>query len=395
MLEVLTRRLQELRHEGAEAIARLPTEDLLQAWRLAVEELADPASVLRRELQTHLRGAHRLSPEGLQAALACVARGAGETVARRLFDLPDAPAGGLDAIVLAGNIPGLFTQPLLRSLAARRAVLVKPASSGTQLATRFVERLRQHLPALEAATVVWPWRGGEGAIEDAAFAAADRVIAYGGEPAMRALAARAGGKLIAHGPKTSLALALPGAGPELWAPRLARDVALFDQRGCLSVAALYVHERPGEWAIALAGALRALATEWPPGPAGLPELSAVRLARDEALLRGLEVHAAQQIASGAVLVEKELGFAPSPGLRTVRIYEYRDLEEIARHLTVWRGRLQGLAICGEFERDAIARFESHLGVSRVAAAGELQEAPATWDDGAAWPAAPRLVLQRP
>jgi hypothetical protein len=384
MREGFAQRVDSLRLAGASAIEKLAAEDLLRAWRFAVGQLGDRRSGLRRELEAYLLGAHRLSPAGLQAGLACVSRGVDETAARRLLEEPTAPPGGLDAIVLAGNVPGLFAQPLLRSLAARRPVMLKPAANETRLAARFVAELTRRVPALAAAIEVTFWRGGDGAFEDIVFAAADRVIAYGDEPAMRALGSRTGSKLVAHGPKTSLALAQAGAEPELWAPRLARDVALFDQRGCLSVAALYVGERRSAWASALYRALEALAIEWPPGAAGLAELSAVRLAREDALLRGLELHAGEPLASGSVLVEEELGFAPSPGLRTVRIYETRDPEEIGRQLTAWRGRLQGLAICGETNTDAVIRLGQQLGVSRVAPAGELQEAPATWDDGAPW-----------
>ncbi|HYN21076.1 MAG TPA: acyl-CoA reductase, partial [Thermoanaerobaculia bacterium] len=164
---------------------------------------------------------------------------------------------------------------------------------------------------------------------------------------------------------------------------LARDIALFDQRGCLSVAAVYTSADPEKLATRLAEDLAELARWWPPGPAGPELLAAVQQARLEAEMRGLWI-ADLPILAGTVVVEPEPAFRPSPGLRTVRVHPLPDLELLPELLSPWRGKLQGVALAGE-DAWRLAPALAELGISRCAAPGNLQSPDVSWHNGGIHP----------
>ena len=201
------------------------------------------------------------------------------------------------------------------------------------------------------------------------------------------IARRAPGKVVDYGPKTSLAVVAPGRGAAVAtvALGLAREVALFDQRGCLSVAAVYLAgglAAAARLAARLEAELAELAVAWPPGPPGAaaaPALAAVQQARLAAELRGLW-RPTLPPGLGTVLVEPEPAFRPSPGLRTVRIHPLPDLDLVPEILAPWSGRLQGAALAGAAAWRLAPRLAA-LGVSRTAAPGWLQSPDASWHNG--------------
>jgi hypothetical protein len=247
----------------------------------------------------------------------------------------------------------------------------------------FVTDLVRRLPELSSVVACRRWRGGDRAIEAPLFAAADRVIAYGGATTMASLATRIGARLIRHGPKTSLAL-VAGPPSRAVADGLARDVALFDQRGCLSVGVVMAPaDSIDEWAVVLHAALVRAAATLPPGQPSAGEALAAHQARAEAAMRGARVLALDRLADGAVLVERDAIAHPTPVLRTVQLVPFENPNGLISRLAPSRGRWQGLALAGVDPTlaDALDALVQATGVSRVAPIGELQDADASWDDG--------------
>jgi len=170
-------------------------------------------------------------------------------------------------------------------------------------------------------------------------------------------------------------------------PWQARDVALFDQRGCLSVHAVLVQDSRNDGDAArhlaevLAAELEMSAEALPPGPADAARSAAVRAVRDEADMAGLWT-APLARRRGTVLVDfRNPARLDSPGLRTVRVVPVASFEGLQTQLEPWRGRIQGVSVAGRIAESTLD-FLRHLGVSRFAAAGELQATDAaTWHNG--------------
>lgn len=282
-------------------------------------------------------------------------------------------------VVLASNLPGLAVQPLLPALALRRPVLLKSPSAEPLFAPAFLEALVRREPRLGGALDAVTWRGGDVLLEAPVLAAAGVVLAYGDAPALADLERRAPGKVIGYGPKTSLAVVGKGIDPAEVAEGLARDIALFDQRGCLSIVAVYTAEDAEALAARLEEALADRARAWPPGPADPTALAGVQQIRLEAEMRGLR-SSRLQVSAGTVLVDPDPTFRPTPGLRTVRIHPLPDLERFPALLAPWYGRLQGAALAGQDAWNLVPRLED-LGISRCAAPGDLQSPDARWHNG--------------
>ncbi len=377
-------------------LKRLAEERLIAAWSETVEAFLDPRSPERQNLDAHLLGSCRLSPEGLSAGLAAVLGGVRESAFRSLLAAAASrgPSSGFVLAILAGNLPGLAVQPLAAAVALRRPALLKSPSSEPWFAKAFVEALGQREPAFLKAYSAASWTGGDRSIEGPLFARAGRILAYGDRATLLDLARRAPGKLFGYGPKTSLAvvgaLGTPGVpgvngSPTLAevAAGLARDIALFDQRGCLSVGAVFTTLPPEELADALSAQLAILARLWPPGPAEPEALGAVQQLRLDAQMRGLDARFSK-LSEGTVIIEPEPRFIPSPGLRMIRIHPLDDLSRLPAILTPWAGQLQGVALVGA-ETEALQPALAALGVSRFAPPGELQHPDATWHNGGVHP----------
>jgi hypothetical protein len=379
--EALGRVVVALR-EGEAALREIPAEDLLAAWGDTVATFLRTGSLERRALDPPLARLCGLSQDGLRAGLEAVLGGVRkEPAAALLARARPAPAdAGPVLAVLASNLPGLAVQPLLPALLARRPVLLKSPSAEPLFAPAFLAALARREPRLAGALAAATWPGGDVSLEAPVLAGVGTVLAYGEAAALEDLERRAPGKVVGYGPKTSLAIVDGSADLRETAEGLARDVALFDQRGCLSVVAVYTAGDAEELAERLAGELLDLARRWPPGPAATPQVSAaVQHIRFEAEMRGLRQFALS-LREGTVIVDPKLDFRPSPGLRTVRVHPLEDLSRLPWLLTPWRGRLQGAALAGEGAWALEPRL-AELGVSRLAAPGELQSPDATWHNG--------------
>lgn len=376
-----------LARHGPAALALIGHERLLAAWAGGVERFRDPLSVERRDLDVRLAAACGLSRAGVAAGLEAVLWGVRREPARRLLAAAqgDAPAArGLTLVVLAANLPGLAVQPLLRGLARGDAILLKSASAEPWFAPAFVAALTAIEPSLGDCFAALAWPGGDLEIEAPLVQSAYRVEVFGGKDAVESWRRRAGDRLVTYGPRLSVAVVTRDADFAAAAAGLARDIALFDQRGCLSPQAIFVEGNAGRLAAELAAALTELAREIPAGEAAAEELGAVQQVRADAEMRGL-IAPEMAIDDGTVIVETRAALEPSPGRRTVRLYPLASLASLRSVLAPWRGRIQGAALSGELG-DEVRRSLLEIGVTRLAPAGELQRPEADWDGADRGPA---------
>ncbi len=353
-------------------------DQLLAAWNDTLAAFLDPGSPERRQLDSGLLQSTGLSQAGLDHGLRSIGAGLlGEAAAGELARPHRQKEDEFSLVVLPAEPPGLILQSLLPALAARAPVLFKSSRAEPHFAPAFLAALSQQLPRLLDAYAVATWTGGDPEVEAPLHASARLVVAYGGEETVDALQTAASGRIVTFGPKLSLGWVGPGADLGQAARGMALDIATFDQRGCLSVHAVFT-EPPiaDDFSAALASALNELATELPPGRTDPAGRAGVRLAREDADLRGLTCYG-NALDNGTVIRETDLQIIPSPGLRSVRIHPAADVPPLHE----WRRRLQGLAIAGGLP-PAVHEAFLEAGVSRFAPAGALQTTDAAWrNDG--------------
>jgi acyl-CoA reductase-like NAD-dependent aldehyde dehydrogenase len=288
----------------------------------------------------------------------------------------------LVAHVLASNVPALALPAIALACLAGAAVVVKSGRRDALSAPAFVRALADVDPELAATIVTEYWRGGDLAREDALLARADVVVLTGGDEAIAALAGRARGRVIAHGPRVSAAALGRSALDDArgTAKALALDVALHDQRGCLSPHAVYVETggevSPRAFADRLAGELDEIARSLPRGDAGVEERAAARAYAHE--VEWLPGGIVLETAGGTVLYDELTTFRPTPGLRTIRVHPLDDLRLLAEAFPA--GTIECVGLAGVDAAPLAAGLRAK-GASRLCPVGGMQQPPLSWPRG--------------
>jgi hypothetical protein len=381
--------LERLRGAGR-ALRRRPARAALDALARVLEAFRDPAAAPRRALEDRLPAATGFGPgvvrEGLRLALepwtgdallALVERELGGLAA--LDGKGGTCVSGFDATasVLAGALPTPTLLALLAPLALRSPVLAKTASHDRVTAPIFVEALSAVDAELGACAEAVHFAGGDAACAEA-LCEADCVVATGSDETVATIAARVRPprRVVAYGHRISVAAVGPGAAPDV-AERLALDVALWDQLGCLSPLVVYA-AGGADPAEALAAALGAAEARWPRGAAP-PEAEALAAhERAAAEMRGAGTHAG---AGGRWSVVRELDarWRPAPLHRFVRVHPVADAAALLDALRPVGPHLACVALEGFGPAEPALRAAcAAVGASRVCRPGRMQAPPLAW-----------------
>lgn len=297
--------------------------------------------------------------------------------------------------IFSGNVPGVAVTSLIRTLLVKSPALGKTAAGEPILAPLFARALAEVSPVIGSAIAVAHWRGGDVAIEEAAFERAEAVIAYGSARTIESVRARVPGRarFLAHGSRVSFAVVgrealVDGESAEAVARDAALAVATFDQQGCVSPHQIFCEDggavSPAEWAGLLAGAMEALEAELPRGPISAEESSAIQQVRGAAEIadiagKGVRLSASRGSTAWTVLYELDGAFRLSCLNRTVRVMPVATILEVPGLLTGVGDVLQTVGVAGGGDRaDALARALARAGVSRIASLRESSWPPPWW-----------------
>jgi acyl-CoA reductase-like NAD-dependent aldehyde dehydrogenase len=361
----------EAAREASVRLARRPRRQVAAALAAAAARWRDDAS-----LHAELPKLARLSPPVVAAGLAIAAEALDADVMAALVERE--LAGGpparpwLVAHVLASNVPALALPAIALGCLAGAAVLVKSGRADPCSAPAFRRALAAEDPELAETVVTTYWPGGDEERERVALGRAEMVVATGHDTTVATLVRRLGDRVIAHGERSSI-VAIgrdTSADADALAGRIAMDVALHDQRGCLSPHAVYVDGDRRAFADRLAEALDALAVSLPPGPLEVEERAAHRAAVAEAEWAGATVRAG---VGGTVLVAGDRTPLAAPGRRTVWIRPLGSLRDMIPPHAVECVGVAGLQLDVETLRK--------LGVARVCAPGRMQRPRLSWPRG--------------
>lgn len=334
--------------------------------------------------------------------------------------------------VLAGNVPAAAVQSIFCGALAGAGQIIKPAGEDRL----FPELLARSIAAVDRtlgeriAVAYWPGQiapgaEGEGAELNAALAeAADLLIVFGQGPtidAWRGLASRPaagpGGRsepprFIPHGPRTSLELIELPAEESAWpalAERIAFDVAMYDQQGCLSPQQIYLvagRRHATRFADRLGRALSRLARDWPMRLRPLEDRLAVRRAREANRIRRLvdpehgpwlapPLGGKEDCFDWTILAAAGDAMQLGPGLRTVFLSLVGSMRQALAAISPAAGVIQGVAVeSDQFDRWAdVLRTELHI--PYVCRPGWLQRPPFGWPNDNLRPLASLLLSATP
>jgi hypothetical protein len=366
----------------------IPPDRIAAALSLACERWRSRSFEARRETLSLAARASGFSPalldESLDALLKPFHPAAFESLAARLVTRPQ-----LLGFIMPGNVIGAGLHEVCQALIGGGALVLKTSIGEPHFFTGLVRTLREIDPQAGARIAVQNWSRLDTDRTAAMKQACDRVVAFGADESIAALDSGAG--LIAFGSRASGAIVATDCDTIAIADLVARDVALFEQRGCLSAHHVFVEDSHTgvacDFADQLAAALDRFARKFPP-PIGLPlqAAAAVRSARENARWRrlgGRDVAMWEGERLGwTVIYDGAADFRLSPGYRTVYVTPFRNLADLGARLAPAAGRLEAFAIADSSGRlaDARAHLES-IGVSYLAAPGEMQSPPLDWRHG--------------
>jgi hypothetical protein len=296
-------------------------------------------------------------------------------------DAPAAWARGVDrAVVVSSDTTiGVAIVPALFALCAKCDVLVKDRSDA--LVAAFFASLAEEHAAFADAARAQSWTGGVDDAEDALFAGADVVAAFGRDEALRAIRARCGveTRFVAFGHRVSLGRLTAreaATAHDGMLDAIARDALLYDGEGCLSLHALFV-DAGGDtlhaFAARLCAACERVTVEFPAGRADPARAAAVSSYRQLAAFRAAAGRGAVLRAGDATLVVEPPVDEPLPLLPRVLPVYAGDDDALPAFVATQRLPVQALGVAST-DPGGVA-LAVRLGAVRVAPFGTMQDPP--------------------
>jgi len=218
------------------------------------------------------------------------------------------------------------------------------------------------------------------------LAKCDRVVAYGDDATIESLRSRT--NVIGFGSRVSAAVIDASRIGDV-AALLARDVALFEQLGCLSLhQVLVVSPEAGaarEVAVRIAAALERLGESMPPARIPLRDAVEIRGVRERARWRAIagdqvELFEGRGLEWTVVFERRADSFKFSPGFRTVHVTAVRDPREFREFFNGISGKIEAMAVAGD-QSGEMREMIRAMRIPYVCAPGEMQSPSLDWRHG--------------
>ncbi|NWK54355.1 hypothetical protein HW115_01940 [Verrucomicrobiaceae bacterium N1E253] len=280
--------------------------------------------------------------------------------------------------IVSGNSPHGAMQSVLRGLLLGSMNEVKLPSGGLPELKLWVDAFPDELQQLVNLHDELP---------DALWKQADAVIAIGSDTSIEAIHDKLSPwqRFIPHGHKVSMGVVYSDF--KTAAARAARDVSLFNQRGCLSPHAIYVDEtKPGDrqrFASLLAKAMQSFNLNHPPSPLSLSEAGAIRNLRETyrflaANDRDIELHESKASLDWTVISEPSITLKLSCLNRCVYVKPLPQQQEDNIHKLIGDEAAHLSTVAIHPYSDQTATHWANSPASRICPMGESQSPSLFW-----------------
>jgi len=385
-----SRALRESIARLRQSVARLPDpRRVAEALAATFDRWRDSGFPNRRDAIAKIAAASgwstQLLDESIDALLAPFSREVLRLYASRFMPRPR--VGGF---IMPANVPGAGLHELVTALISGAAAMAKTSNREKVFFPAVAETLREIDPLVGSMLEVVRFAREREDLSRLMREECDFIVALGddsslahlsGGPRLFGFGSRVSGSLVSlQGPANFAALARASA----------RDVALFEQQGCLSPHHIFVEASDGaqtrDFANWLADALNLLAAALPPARLSFNTAAAIRRVRERARWQGIGAHRVELLEGAdmawTVVLDPSARFRISPGYRTVTVSPIRDSDDLASKLAGVAGRLEAFALAAPAH--ARAKFLDVLagaGVTYVCDPGKMQSPPLNWPHG--------------
>ena len=337
-----------------------------------------------------------LLDESLDALLKPFSNAALSSLAEEVSRVGRSRRPKLLGFIMAGNVTGAGLHEIAIGLVAGASMLIKTASTEPVFFDQFARTLAELDCEAASRIAVFNWSRTREDLTAAMAANCDRIVAYGDDATIESLRNKAA--VIGFGSRVSGAVVAPGAlvpgRIDAVAEALARDAALFEQLGCLSLHHVFVVSRSAgaarDFAARIATALERLGDTMPHAKIPIRDAAEIIGVRERARWRriageSIELFEGPRLEWTVIFVRKSIVqdlHMVSPGFRTVYVTGVTDEDQVRAGIAAASGRIEAIAVAGDApETRRISPMLSALGVSYVSAPGEMQSPPLLWRHG--------------
>ena len=301
---------------------------------------------------------------------------------------------GLLAHIAAGTLPPPTLTSIVLGLLARSAQFVKCSSRAVFLPRLFAHSLYKADPKIGACLEIAVWPGGTGLLEEALFAEADCLTVTGSDETVAAIRQRlpARVRLLGYGHRVSFAYVtrevLSAFSAKRAAASASRDVAAWNQLGCLSPHVFYVENggtvTPEAFAAMLAEQLAERECAEPRGQLSIEESADIATRRDYYAVRAANLPdtrlwMSEGSTAWTVVYEDEPRFQVSCLNRFIFVKSVENLAQALHGAEMVRGQVSTVGLAADEQQvEPIARELARWGVTRVCPLGQMQQPPLTW-----------------
>ncbi|UJR84213.1 acyl-CoA reductase [Sandaracinus amylolyticus] len=375
-------------HEAGEVLRAASHDRVIRAIAGAAARLGDPDSRVGSEARASIPMRSGLSEQNVEHALSTSLEPLREDRLRTALTAFERAHHGrttapvrLAGMVLASNVFSAALRPLAWSLLLRVPAVVKPSSGDEGLAELFAVALAESDAELADAIALLRFARSDAAMLSAMASRCDVVHAWGSDRSVAEIRASlsATTSFVAHGhglgavfvPRSALTSA---SAVEHVADEIGLDVALYDQRGCLSPHFVLVERGGNVPAIELARVLseRALASQAREMPRGTLPLA---MGAMQVQWRGVGATRGELFEGDgwAVTYEADAALRLSPGWRNLAVHDVADVRELGARLAPFGVHLKALGVAGEIDvRWNVARALPAPLAPRVSETGAMQ-----------------------
>ncbi len=287
----------------------------------------------------------------------------------------------------AGNIPGLAIEAIIFSLLARAPAFIKVSSDEPLLAALFARSLEEINPDIAKCLAAAWWPGGSVELDVAACELADVVVATGDDVTIEALrkVTPPGARFVAHPHKVSIGVVSKDFINTETAASIAKDVALFDQQGCLSPQVVFIESPDASaaqsFALMVHRALEEVAGQFPTGRLPTGELTHLQQVCSALDIAGIKTWKTSTIPFRIVALDEGRSATWQPlSLRGgVILHPVASLARVPELLHPLADRLQAIGVAvTDAELALLKPMLYTLRVSRLCQLGEMQTPPLGW-----------------
>lgn len=296
--------------------------------------------------------------------------------------------------IAAGTLPNPTLMSMVLGLLARSAQFVKCASGAALLPRLFAHSLYKAEPKLGACLELATWKGGNEPLEQALFEEADCVTITGSDETLAQVRQRLPShiRFLGYGLRVSFAFVaqelLSGLHARKIAERLSRDIAAWNQLGCLSPHLVYVQSggtlAPDSFAELLAECLTERELAEPRGETPIEVAAGIASRRSLYELRGAQspgtrVWSSPGSTAWTVVYEADPRFQASCLNRFVYVKPVHDLTDALQSADGIRNKVStvGMAV-PEHKAQEMATQLARWGATRVCPVGQMQNPPLSW-----------------